>query len=97
MAGVRKAYLPGTEATVITKAVPPERGLVIALPTGLTSAIIPNVDNSCVKFLIAGNGVRAVPTQVNKLWNKIKESEREETFLKYMSNFIVSSLMTLDL
>ena len=67
MAGVRKAYLPGTEATVITKAVPPERGLVIALPTGLTSAIIPNVDNSCVKFLIAGNGVRAVPTQINKL------------------------------
>lgn len=43
-----KAYLPGVGVTVITKAVPPERGLAIALTAELTSAIIPNANNSCV-------------------------------------------------
>jgi len=43
------------------KEVPPGRGLVIALRPGLTLAIIPNVDNSGVKFLIVGDCVRAVP------------------------------------
>uniref|UniRef100_A0A1B0A236 Uncharacterized protein n=1 Tax=Glossina pallidipes TaxID=7398 RepID=A0A1B0A236_GLOPL len=42
VAKLMKAYLPGVGVTVIMKAVPPERGLVIAPSIELTSAIIPN-------------------------------------------------------
>lgn len=43
-----KAYIPGSEATVIINEVPPGRGLIIALRSGLTLAIIQDVDNSKV-------------------------------------------------
>ena len=63
---LRKAYLPGVGVTVIMKAVPPEWGLAIAPSAELTSAIIPNANNSCVKFLVAGNERSRRPDLINK-------------------------------
>ena len=36
------SYLPGTEDTMISKVVPPGRGLFICTPNGLTPATTPN-------------------------------------------------------
>ena len=57
----RKAYLPGIEVNLDHQGGSSRARLDHCTRIELTSAIIPNVDNSFAQFLLAGNGVRAVP------------------------------------
>ena len=46
--------------SVIKTAEPPERGFAIALSVELNFAILPNVENSGVEFLVVEDCVRAI-------------------------------------
>ena len=73
-AGAATASLEQEYPWSITTAAHPGRGLSTALWDGFTPAILPNVENSGVKFMVAEHCVRAI------LLNLLTICEKEGTY-----------------